>query len=278
MSAVSLTCLCVGVLLWCGVAVVWLWCGVCSQTTYPVFTSGRLITGLDMTYEWRFVDSERLMPARCAERGELTAYERRRLLSGEQIAAIRTANRPYWLRSSGTDTPPAAPAPRLDAADTVASRAASSTSALHSPSLPHYRFPPGHSFFRLSQLQLADLSTSRQLQVSHFPPLSIERMPDGGWQMINQYVLFRSVSPQHSNTAADSTEDGDHKQDEQDEHDEREDEEEDGAAESADDESACVDDEDDRGVDSTNSDQGAQAATLRPSHAHLPSEDDERMH
>ena len=176
-------------------------CVVLSQLSYPVFTPGRLITGLDMTYEWRFVDSERAMPAVCRERGEMTAYERRRLVSGERIGRLRTANRPYWLRSSGTEAPSIAAAARFvdGSADSSGAPQArlSAASALSSASLPAYRFLPGHPFFRLTPEQLADCASERRLQVSHFPALSISRLPDGGWQMLNQYVLFRSV-PSHT--------------------------------------------------------------------------------
>ena len=183
-----------------------------QRTTFPRFTRTRLITGLDMTYDWRFVDVERDMPAQARERGEMTVYERRRLLTGEQIASIRTAKRPYWLRSSGTATPPLQPpsshksTARLASANTRQSATTSSSSsvgrllltassALLSPSLPPYRFPPSHPFFRLSEVQLLDCSTDRRLQVSHFPALSIARLPDGGWQLLNQYVVFKSVHP-----------------------------------------------------------------------------------
>ena len=29
----------------------------------------------------------------------------------------------------------------------------------------------------------------------NFPALAVSRLPDGGWQLLNQYVLFRSVHP-----------------------------------------------------------------------------------
>ena len=177
-----------------------------SQTSYPVFTPARLITGLDMTYEWRFVDSERAMPAVCRERGEMSAYERARLVSAERIGRVRSASRPYWLRSSGTALEPPIAAPRADEAEQWSGAPPPqphAASALSSPALPPFRFLPGHPFFRLSAQQLADIARERKLQVSHFPALAVSRLPDGGWQLLNQYVLFRSVQPgadSHSNT------------------------------------------------------------------------------
>ena len=251
-----------------------------SATTYPVFTPSRLITGLDMTYDWRFVDAERDTPARARERGEMTVYERRRLVTGEQIATVRAANRPYWLRSSGTDTPPL-PSTRHVEWNSQPNGAGqqpllSASSALLSPSLPPYRFPPSHPFFRLSELQLADCSTERRLQVSHFPALSISRLPDGGWQMLNQYVLFKSLHPDDSQPTRQQQQ-----HDDDDDEEVSDDEEEEAAADREDDDEGDyhAEEEEEAGADDDRGNHNEEE--VEGSHRHStrrPSDSDERMH
>ena len=244
-----------------------------------------------MTYEWRFVDTERDMPARARERGEMTAYERRRLVSGEQIAAIRGANQPYWLRSSGTQAPPVARAPHSNGSAQSSSARRSlltASSALLSPSLPPYRYLPGHPFVHLTELQLADCSTERKLQVSHFPALSVSRLPDGGWQMLNQYVLLRSASQDDDTTQQHTADAADDESDADEEHDD-EDVDEEGTEGSEDDEAEAgeASGSDDEGRLSHNGSAGeaesdgdlvdADQAQHQHQPAALPSDDDEQM-
>jgi hypothetical protein len=141
---------------------------------------------------------------------QVLPYERRRFISRVAMYSARTKNRPYsgyWLRSSSLFLSDALSSSSASSASTAGDSSSpfnpssgplelSPTSALLSPRLPSYRYLPGHQFFSPTPLQMLDCQTERRLQVSQFPALSISRMDDGGWQMLNQYVVMRTMGPE----------------------------------------------------------------------------------
>ena len=186
------------------------------RATYPVFTKTRVRTGLgDDAYDWKWVERDRIG----GEEAELLAYNIRHFVHRDDLPSPQRRPRgPYWLRSCGaritaafshsaqqtTQPPSAEPASSAPAS----APALHSFSGLLSPAVPAFRYLPGHPFFTLSTLQLQDCRVVRGMQVSHFPPLTITRMPDGGWQLMNQYVVISS-RPEDEEEEREDTDDDD---------------------------------------------------------------------
>ena len=172
-----------------------------NAASYPVYTAqGRVRNRGDEWYNWRWVDREKGL-----EDTEPTVFEKRRFVGRDALGRLLSKPRPYWLRSSGAPATSAEETtPAFDA--TPAPPAAfplRPSSALRSPALPPRRYEPGHPFFALTPLQLRDCSCTRRLQINQYPPRTITRLPDGGWQMLNQYIIMLSVDPEKADEEED---------------------------------------------------------------------------
>ena len=171
-------------------------------------------------YNWRWVDRERSITA-----DEPTPYVKRRFITREALRHLVNRPRPYWLRSAGPELPSKkddTPSPDVESSTAASVTSVSTlpaTSALMSPTLPPRRYEPGHPFFALSGLQLKDCSAVRGLQINQYPPRTITRLEDGGWQMLNQYIIMRSVDPdeaeEEEQKEVDDDEDEDDEEDEE---------------------------------------------------------------
>ena len=188
--------------------------------TYPQFTEGLVRTGRlneEHTYPWKWTSRDRLpksrpYPALTEDDSDddSAAYVRAGFITQTAMDRILVRPRgPYWLRSCGSLAAILSPsAPPVDPTVAVAAPVLAEKSALKSAALPAHRYVPGWPFFTPTALQVKNCRTVRGLQVSHFPPASISRLPDGGWQMMNQYVVMHTVnSEEEEEEVADDAED-----------------------------------------------------------------------
>ena len=172
------------------------------SVSHPHFTPGWVRTGMgDNTYPWKWTARDRLDKARVSSTSDdagddALAYVRRGFIARPAMDRILSRPRgPYWLRSCGSLAAMLAPSAPVDPTVAVAAPVLAEGSALRSAALPAHRYVPGWPFFTPTALQVKDCRTVRGMQVSHFPQLTISRLQDGGWQMINQYVIMHTINP-----------------------------------------------------------------------------------